>query len=136
MSDFKFKDNYPVDDMTYGSFNEYQDFTATTDKAGTDLNCVLGLLGECGEIAEKVKKTTRAVNADYPHGINTVDFSCYPYTDGDRKELAKEVGDVLWYASRLADNLGYKLGDIVRMNVEKLSSRKTRGLLHGKGDNR
>jgi len=136
MGKYGFSDKYPVADIKYDGFNQYQDFTATTDKAGSCLNTVLGLMGECGEIAEKVKKITRDVSSDYPHGIDTVDFSCYPFTDAERLELAKEVGDVLWYASRLAGRLGYRLGDIMRLNVEKLSSRKDRDVLHGSGDNR
>jgi NTP pyrophosphatase (non-canonical NTP hydrolase) len=136
MRDYKFQDEYPVEKMNFESFCQYQDFTATTDKAGTDLNCILGLMGECGEIAEKVKKITRKAHTNYPYGTCAINFNCAPFTPESRKELAKEVGDVLWYASRLADKLGYRLGDIIRMNVEKLSSRKDRGILHGSGDNR
>jgi len=134
MTDYSFNDDYDVDGMSFAGFTDYQDFTGTTDKAGTDLNTVLGLLGEGGEIAEKVKKLTRSANDTYPHGTDAVKFGSFP--SEARAELAKEVGDVLWYASRLAARLGYDLGDIARMNVEKLSSRKVRGVLHGKGDNR
>lgn len=134
MNNYKFSDVYPVNNLHFHDFNNYQDFTSTTDRAGTDLNCLLGLLGEGGEIAEKVKKITRATHDVYPHGTNVVEF--VTFTEEQRAELAKEVGDVLWYASRLADRLGYRLGDIVQMNVDKLTSRKERGLLHGNGDNR
>lgn len=136
LSTYKFQDEYPVEKINYDGFNQYQDFTATTDKAGTDLNCMLGLMGELGEIAEKVKKLTRKSNPDYPCGTDTLNFSGDDFTEDDRRELAKEVGDVLWYASRLSDRLGYRLGDILKLNVNKLASRKDRGLLHGKGDNR
>ena len=135
MTDYKFEDAYDISNMDLSGLNDYQDFTATTDKAGTDLNCILGLIGETGEIAEKVKKITRSVNEVFPFGVSEINFN-KDFTREERKELAKEVGDVLWYASRLADRLGYKLGDIAALNVEKLSSRKTRGILHGKGDNR
>jgi NTP pyrophosphatase (non-canonical NTP hydrolase) len=134
MSNYKFQDEYPTEEMRFDSFNQYQDFTATTDKAGSDLNTILGLAGEVGEISEKIKKITRASFDTYPHGTNAVEFSTF--SDDQKKELAKEVGDVLWYASRLADRLGYRLGDIACMNVQKLASRKERGVLHGKGDNR
>lgn len=135
MSNYNFKDDYPVGQMQFEGFNQYQDFTATTDKTGSDLNTILGLGGELGEIMEKVKKVTRDVNGVWPFGVSEVNFD-RDFIPDERAELAKEIGDVLWYASRLADRLGYRLGDIVRMNVEKLTSRKDRGVLHGSGDNR
>jgi len=78
----------------------------------------LGLAGESGEIAEKVKK--------YLRGDREL----------DREGLLKELGDPLWYIASLADDLGYTLEDVVRVNMEKLSSRKERNVLHGDGDNR
>jgi len=77
----------------------------------------LGLVGEAGEVAEKVKKWLR---------------------DGyiEKEEVAKELGDVLWYLAVLSRDLGYPLSDIARMNLDKLSSRKKRGKLKGSGDNR
>lgn len=136
ISKWRFEENYPADKLEYHDYNDYQEFTATTDKAGTDLNCMLGLMGELGEIAEKVKKLTRKSNPAWPCGNNTLDFNGKDFTEEDRRELAKEIGDVIWYASRLSDRLGYRLGDVVSMNVDKLVSRKQRNLLHGSGDNR
>jgi NTP pyrophosphatase (non-canonical NTP hydrolase) len=81
--------------------------------------CALGLAGEAGEIANKVKKLIR---------------------DGDTAELRDkiraEVGDALWYLARLADELGVQLGDLAYQNVIKLQDRKERGVLNGSGDNR
>lgn len=78
----------------------------------------LGMIGEAGEVSEKVKKWLR----------------------GDRElnkeDLVKEIGDVLWYCAALADDLGYTLDDVARMNVEKLVSRRERGVVKGSGDNR
>ena len=77
----------------------------------------LGLCGEAGEVAEKVKKQVR---------------------DGvfNRHEVAKELGDVLWYLTNLANDIGYNLDEIAGMNVDKLQSRKERNVIQGSGDNR
>jgi len=78
----------------------------------------LGLAGEAGEIAEKVKKYLRG--------------------DGelDKEALLKELGDPLWYIVSLADDLGYSLQDVIDKSVDKLSSRLKRGTVKGDGDNR
>ena len=77
----------------------------------------LGLCGEAGEVAEKVKKQIR---------------------DGvfHRHEVAKELGDVLWYLANICNDIGYSLEEVADLNLEKLSSRKERGVLKGSGDNR
>lgn len=77
----------------------------------------LGLAGEAGEFIEKMKKRIR---------------------DGvfDRELAAKELGDVLWYLSQLAGDLGYSLEDIAKMNLKKLADRKARNAIHGSGDER
>lgn len=51
-------------------------------------------------------------------------------------EIAKEIGDVLWYCATLSHDIGFKLSDIGKMNYDKLHSRQLRGKLHGSGDNR
>lgn len=77
----------------------------------------LGLAGETGEFIEKVKKRIR---------------------DGvfDPKLAALELGDVLWYLSQLASDLGFTLEEVARMNLKKLADRKARGVIHGSGDER
>lgn len=82
----------------------------------------MGISGESGEIAEKVKKVIRD-----KEGV---------LTDTDKEGIAKELGDLCWYVAVLAYELGYDLGDIMQMNLNKLSSRKERGVLSGSGDNR
>jgi NTP pyrophosphatase (non-canonical NTP hydrolase) len=82
----------------------------------------MGLAGEAGEVSEKIKKLFRDKN-----GV----------ADGDTKrELEKELGDVLWYLSQIATELGLSLDEVAQKNIEKLFSRKERGALHGNGDNR
>ncbi len=107
-------------------FNEYQKLArGTAIYAGAGKNFVypaLGLCGESGEVAEKIKKIVR-------DNDNVVD-------DKRREELKKELGDVLWYIANLAVELDLSLEDVAQENIAKLQSRKERGVLHGSGDNR
>lgn len=96
--------------------------TAIYPKENAVVYPTLGLVGEAGEVADKVKKVIRD-----NEGV---------FTDEKKKELAKEIGDVLWYIATLSSDLGFTLDEIARMNYEKLHSRKERGKLHGSGDNR
>lgn len=82
----------------------------------------LGLTGEAGEVSDKVKKVLRDNNS--------------VFTDEKKEEIAKEIGDVLWYVAVLSHDIGYSLDDIARMNHSKLRSRQQRGKLHGSGDER
>ena len=82
----------------------------------------LGLTGEAGEVSDKVKKVLRDNDS--------------VFTDEKKLEIAKEIGDVLWYCANLSHDIGFKLSDIGKMNYDKLHSRKLRGKLHGSGDNR
>ena len=83
---------------------------------------VLGLAGESGEVLEKFKKLIRDKNGEM--------------TDEDKIEIAKELGDILWYVNSVAHLIGYDLGYVAQANLDKLASRKNRGKLSGSGDNR
>ena len=86
--------------------------------------------GEAGEVADKVKKILRDTEyRKYKYGAIAIH-------DEKKKDIALEIGDVLWYCATLSADLGYSLDDIAQMNVEKLASRKARGVLGGSGDNR
>lgn len=107
------------------TLNEYQQCaleTAVYPQQYKVIYPALGINGEAGEVADKVKKIIRDNNGDI--------------SDEKRLEIAKEVGDVLWYCATLSHDLGYSLDEIAKMNYEKLSSRKQRGMLGGSGDNR
>ena len=82
----------------------------------------LGLTGEAGEDANKVKKIIR----DDGNKIN----------EGLVQEISAEIGDVLWYIAVLADDIGCKLADIANSNLEKLANRQKKGTIHGSGDTR
>lgn len=107
-------------------FIEYQHESRKTAKypqAGENfVYPVLGLAGESGEVAEKIKKIIRDDN-----GI---------LTDAKREEIKKELGDVLWYLSQIATETGLNLEDVAKTNLEKLFSRLEREQIGGSGDNR
>ena len=109
--------------MSKVTFDEYQKRAAETaiypKKQGIEYT-TLGMVGEAGEIANKVKKVLRG---DYDK-------------DALRQMLAGEIGDVLWYAAMLATELDLDLQKIAQDNLDKLSSRKQRGVISGSGDNR
>lgn len=107
------------------TLNDYQNKALETAIYPDDYKIIyptLGLTGESGEVSDKVKKVLR-------------DNKCV-FTDDTKKELAKELGDVLWYLATLSHDLGYTLDEVAEMNYKKLHSRKERGMLHGNGDNR
>lgn len=107
------------------SLNEYQRIALETAIYPDEYRIVypaLGMAGEAGEVADKVKKVIRDNNADFSP------LKC--------EEIAMEIGDVLWYCAVLADRIGYRLDTIARMNNRKLKSRQLRGKLGGNGDNR
>jgi len=104
--------------------NEYQGCALETAEYPEEYKVIypaLGLAGEAGEAADKVKKILRG--------------DC-ELTEERRKAIALEIGDVLWYCATLAHDLGYDLEEIGRMNYEKLKSRQQRGKLGGDGDYR
>lgn len=109
------------------TFDEYQKQALTTVISDGDafkdlLHWVLGVNGEAGELAEKVKKIIRDKNGKV--------------SQQDKQELAKELGDVLWYLAVFAHDLGVPFETIAQQNLDKLQSRKARGVLGGSGDNR
>ena len=112
------------------NFNEYQEKAAKYDlaQATADLKApgfiekVLGLVGEAGETADKIKKLIRDKD-----GVAS---------DEDRGLIVKELGDVLWYMASIARYLDVPLLEVASGNLEKLEGRLQRDKLHGEGDER
>ncbi len=105
--------------------NDYQEAalkTAYYPKGMALIYLALAINGEAGEVAEKVKKLYRDKD-----GKGDMNFT---------RSVAKELGDVLWYVSVMAEELGFTLEDIAKTNIEKINSRKERGVLGGNGDDR
>ncbi len=107
-------------------FDVYQKFcksTAVYPKIGKSfVYPLIGLQGEVGEVSEKIKKMFRDDKGKL--------------TDEKKVEIVKELGDVVWYISQLATEFEVRFSDVIKINFEKLSSRKQRDKLHGSGDNR
>ena len=106
--------------------NHYQSESRKTalypDVGSNPIYPTLGLVGEAGEVADKVKKILRDNKG---------------FFDKESKEAIKyELGDVLWYISQLTSELGYDLEDVAHSNLQKLKSRKIRGMIQGSGDDR
>ncbi len=107
------------------TFNDYQNEAVKTAVYPDHLEILypaLGLAGECGEVCEKVKKVFRD-----KEGV---------VSEETKTELAKELGDVLWYIANLATDLELTMDVIAETNITKLKSRRERGVIHGNGDNR
>jgi len=112
------------------TFDDYQKKAITTDVYGGKgdflsiafINKVLGLVGETGEIAEKVKKIQRNDKGELD--------------EENRKAILSELGDTLWYMSAIAHYLGSSLDDVAESNLAKLFDRKARGVIKSAGDTR
>lgn len=111
-------------------FDEYQEKSAKYDLAEVTsdlkevgfIEKVLGLVGEAGETADKIKKVLRDKG-----GV---------VSDDDRDLIIKELGDTLWYIASLARYLNVSFSEVAKGNIDKLESRYQRNRLHGEGDER
>lgn len=107
------------------NLNDYQKEATATAVYGEGTKIIyptLGLVGEAGEVANKVKKVLRDNNGEF---------------DEWRKlQIIDEIGDVLWYIAALTGDLGYSLEDVAKINITKLQNRRKNNTIHGEGDNR
>jgi NTP pyrophosphatase (non-canonical NTP hydrolase) len=109
--------------MTFEEYQKLSRETAIYPEIGKNfVYPTLGLAGESGEVAEKVKKILR----DHKGIID----------EEKKKEITKELGDVLWYLSQIASEIGVPLEEVASLNIEKLKSRFDRDKIKGSGDNR
>lgn len=112
------------------TFDDYQQQAVTTMYTSTTAQdevmgktiLAMGVAGEAGEVLEKWKKIIV-----YKEGMST---------DEDVREIAKELGDVLWYVAVFADRLGLSVEDIAAQNLQKLQKRQSKNTISGEGDNR
>jgi|TARA_R110000782_G_scaffold52453_1_gene112473 NTP pyrophosphatase (non-canonical NTP hydrolase) len=112
-----YKDSTLYRDMTLSSYQRAAAGTAIYPTQHAITYPALGLAGEAGEVANKVKKIIR---------------------DGkmDKSAIAAEIGDCLWYIAALCRDLGIDMGDVAKSNLDKLHNRKKNGTLQGSGDKR
>lgn len=109
--------------MLLNTYQKHAKKTAVYPAKGNNYSYpALGLTGEAGEVADKISKVIRDNNG--------------MLNSETKLELAKELGDVLWFLAILADELGYTLNTVAEMNLRKLSDRAKRNVIHGSGDNR
>ena len=108
------------------NLNDYQTAALRTASPKTKKNelfhLLLGLCGEAGEIAEKAKKIVRDKDSDF--------------SQWDREDFIKEMGDVMWHVAVLADYFDIPLDEVGEKNIAKLADRMNRGMISGSGDNR
>lgn len=107
------------------TLDDYQRFAVATAVYGSGQAIIypaLGLGNEAGEVQGKIKKVLRDND-----GV---------FNDDNKKGVADELGDTLWYLAATARDLGYSLEAIARMNLKKLANRKARNVIQGSGDNR
>ena len=109
--------------MDFKTYQKKARFTAQyPDLGSNNIYPTLGLVGEAGEVAEKVKKVIRDKK-----GI---------FDEESKNGIKKELGDVLWYLSNLCNEFDFTLEDVALQNLEKLRLRSLNGKISGSGDDR
>ena len=119
----EFMERRNMSTITASEYQQKASETAIFPKEKALEYITLGLTGEAGEIANKVKKLIR-------------DGADKETLEQKKIEIGYEIGDVLWYCAMLAKEVGMNLGHVMENNINKLHSRKERGTISGSGDNR
>ena len=109
--------------MDFHTYQQRSRATACYPDAGANpIYPTLGLCGEAGEVADKIKKVLRDQGGEFSAEVIAA--------------LQLELGDVLWYVAQLATELGLELDQVAQANLEKLASRSARNVISGSGDSR
>tara|TARA_Y100000991_G_scaffold183034_1_gene146366 strand:- start:289 stop:618 length:330 start_codon:yes stop_codon:yes gene_type:complete len=109
--------------MDFKTYQRNSRLTAQYPNLGSNyIYPTLGLVGEAGEVAEKIKKVIRDKK-----GV---------FDNESKNGLKKELGDVLWYLSNICTEFNFSLDDIAKQNLEKLKVRAAKGKISGSGDDR
>ena len=109
--------------MDFNTYQKQARLTAQYPNLGSNnIYPTLGLVGEAGEVAEKVKKVIRDKK-----GI---------FDEESKKAIKKELGDVLWYISNLCNEFDFELEEVALQNLEKLRLRAAKDKISGSGDDR
>ena len=110
-------DYWNISDFGFDYYQSRAADTAIYKEEDKVIYPALGLSAEAGEVANKVKKILR---------------------DGkfDKKDIADEIGDCMWYIAALCRDIGIDMKDVAQINLDKLQDRKERGTLKGNGDKR
>ena len=112
-------DNFePSEGSLFENYTDWVEAKILTEGHERLVENTLGLVGEAGEVAEKIKKLIR-------------DSSRFTAED-----IAKELGDVVFYVTALGSIYGFTLTEVIDLNIAKLDGRQQRGTLRGSGDNR
>ena len=111
-------DAFKVMNITPMSYSYWVEDKIVTEGDTRLVENTLGLIGEAGEVAEKIKKYLR------------------DDTKVSQKEIVKEIGDVVLYATALSNYFYSNLEEVMQVNMEKLDDRAKRGVIKGSGDNR
>jgi NTP pyrophosphatase (non-canonical NTP hydrolase) len=119
LENFGYFDNFDSDEVDWTDlYSKWVEKKIMTEGQARLVENTLGLVGEAGEVAEKIKKLIR-------------DSSRF-----HNEEIMKELGDVVFYATALANIYGKGLQEVLELNIAKLDDRQKRGKLKGSGDNR
>ncbi len=119
LEEFGYFENFDSDEVDWTDlYSRWVEKKIMTEGQARLVENTLGLVGEAGEVAEKIKKLIR-------------DSSRF-----QNEEIMKELGDVVFYATALANIYGKGLQEVLELNIAKLDDRQRRGKLKGSGDNR
>lgn len=125
---YKTKGDVYMDELRINELNDYQEKALRTWNVGETTknerlsNVALGLSGEAGEVADMVKKAVH-----HGHGITNKKYLHASDRTIQVKDIVKELGDILYYVSVGAHELGYTLQEIAEININKLAKRYPEG---------